>query len=76
MKSKSELAAARRRKQGEMVKIKIRRGKNFVFKTGRMAFVSPVADPASGLLEMKVEFDNKDGKVRPGVQGYLLLNGR
>lgn len=37
----------------------------------RVVFVSPVADPASGLVEVIAEFDNADGAVRPGVAGRM-----
>lgn len=34
-----------------------------------VVFVSPVTDPASGLVEVIAEFDNPDRRVRPGVTG-------
>lgn len=40
---------------------------------GKIVFVSPVVDPASGLLRIKALFANPDGRVRPGVAGRLLL---
>lgn len=40
---------------------------------GKLVFVSPVVDPASGLLRIKALFPNADGKVRPGIAGRLLL---
>jgi RND family efflux transporter MFP subunit len=40
---------------------------------GVVIFVSPVVDAASGLLTIKVLFQNPDGAIRPGVSGYLLL---
>ncbi len=39
----------------------------------QIVFISPVADPASGLVEFIAEFDNPDGSVRPGVTGRLVL---
>jgi hypothetical protein len=30
-------------------------------------------DPASGLLKIKVLFENPDNKIRPGVAGLLHL---
>jgi RND family efflux transporter MFP subunit len=71
-----EEALGRTFKRGQKVEMNIRAGKGFVRKQGTMAFVSPVADPSSGLIEVKVEFENQEGEVRPGVQGYLLLDGR
>lgn len=36
-------------------------------------FIAPVVDPASGLLRVKLSFDNPDGTVRPGVPGYVTV---
>ncbi len=60
-------------KKGQSVKLKIRTGSKSIAKKGKIIFVSPVVDPASGLLEVKVEFNNPDGTVRPGVAGVMLL---
>lgn len=40
---------------------------------GDVFFKSPVADPASGLQEIKILFDNADGQVSPGVTGELRI---
>jgi len=40
--------------------------------TGEIEFVSPVADPASGLFTVKVIFDNPGG-LRPGVAAALWV---
>jgi RND family efflux transporter MFP subunit len=40
---------------------------------GVIVFISPIIDAASGLLTVKVLFQNPDGAIRPGVRGYLLL---
>ena len=44
-----------------------------ITRNARVTFVSPIADPASGLVEVIAEFDNPDGAVRPGVTGRLVL---
>lgn len=36
-------------------------------------YISPVVDPSSGLCEVKVLFDNPDGRVKPGMSGTLLI---
>ena len=41
--------------------------------TGTVAFISPVADPASGLINVKVQFDNPDGRIRPGLPGKMVV---
>ncbi len=60
--------------KGQTARLTIKAGNSTIAKTGRFVFVSPVVDPASGLLEVKVEFDNTDGSVRPGISGSLLLD--
>ena len=61
---------------GQSVDLRIHAGADSFARNGKVVFVSPVADPASGLVEVKVEFENQDGLVRPGVSGSLLLKGR
>ena len=38
---------------------------------GRITFISPVADPASGLVEVKVTFENKQLAIKPGIKGSI-----
>ena len=40
---------------------------------GKIVFLSPVVDPASGLQKVRVLFDNTEGQVRPGVAGKMLI---
>lgn len=40
---------------------------------GEIVYVAPVADPASGLVEVHVRLDNGDRAIRPGTQGQLLI---
>lgn len=63
-------------RKGEAVELRIKAGNGAVARKGTVVFVSPVVDPASGLLEVKAEFDNQDGSVRPGVAGFLLLRAK
>lgn len=60
-------------KKGDQVDIELRAAGAPVRKKGRVVFASPVVDQASGLFEVRVEFANKDGKIRPGVPGTMLL---
>lgn len=41
--------------------------------TGKVIFISPEIDPASGLLQIKVEYDNAKQKIRPGIAANLIL---
>jgi RND family efflux transporter MFP subunit len=58
---------------GARVSIELAQGLVPTTREATIVFVSPVADPASGLLEVIAEFDNLDGSVRPGVAGRIRL---
>ncbi len=58
---------------GKKVKLQVANKNGFVMKDGVVDFISPVVDPASDLLTVKIKFDNRDGSVKPGVSGYLLI---
>jgi RND family efflux transporter MFP subunit len=38
---------------------------------GRICYVSPVVDPASGLARIKAVFDNAEGRIRPGLAAKI-----
>jgi len=59
-------------KQGDEAQLEIESGQTMAPFRGQIDFVSPVADPASGLMKAKIVFEN-DGKIRPGVAGRMLL---
>jgi multidrug efflux pump subunit AcrA (membrane-fusion protein) len=40
---------------------------------GVVRFISPVADPASGLVRIRITIPNPDGVIRPGTRGRVLL---
>jgi RND family efflux transporter MFP subunit len=68
-----EAKAAAMLKQGQPVKLEIETGAAALPVQGKISFLSPVADPASGLLKVKVLFENPEGKIRPGLAGKLSL---
>jgi RND family efflux transporter MFP subunit len=39
---------------------------------GTVIFVSPIVDTSSSLVKVNIEYDNKDGKVLPGITARLL----
>jgi RND family efflux transporter MFP subunit len=61
-------------KKGQSVNMSIRTGSKSITEKGTIVFVSPIVDPASGLLEVKVAFNNQKREVRPGVEGFLILS--
>jgi membrane fusion protein, multidrug efflux system len=68
-----EARQAARLKLDQTVKLEIDTGAGPLAMQGKTVFLSPVVDSASGLQKIKVLFDNKDGKVRPGVSGKIIL---
>jgi len=58
---------------GAWVNIELAMSGQLKRRAAKVVFVSPVADPSSGLLEVIAEFENLDGSVRPGISGRLLL---
>lgn len=61
---------ARMLKIGKAVVINIA---NLPSHQGVIDYIAPVADPASGLVEVKVKVDNLDGVLRPGAKVMLPL---
>lgn len=71
--SNMDAKAGSRLKLGQSLKLEIESGDTFVAVTGTVHFISPVVDSASGLLRVKLLFENPDGKIRPGVAGRVIL---
>lgn len=65
-----EGAAASRPQLGQAVTIQLADGQSV---TGKISFISPVVDAASGLARIKAVFDNPDGKIRAGMSAKLIL---
>ncbi len=64
---------ARTLRKGKTIPLTISQGAGSVEKRGTVIFVSPVADKASALVKVKVEFNNQDGRVTPGVLTHINL---
>lgn len=60
-------------RKNQVVDLTVQAGAGTVRKKGRIFFISPVVDPASGLYQVKTEFENKDGGIKPGVEGFMML---
>lgn len=71
--SNVEARAAGRLKLDQNIKVKIEISPEPATIQGKIVFLSPVVDPASGLQKVRVLFDNTDGRVRPGVAGKLII---
>lgn len=58
-------------KLDQVVQLEIETGAAPVNVPARIVYLSPVVDPASGLLKVKALFDNSDQKIRPGLAGKI-----
>ena len=63
-------------KPSQNVKLEVDAGTSPATFTGSVFFVSPVVDPASGLMRVKVIFENLEARIRPGVAGRMYLEDR
>ena len=58
---------------GQAIKAKVAGLPDNLLLDGKVVFVSPVVDAASGLLRIKVEVKNSSKQIRPGVTGAILI---
>lgn len=65
--------AARRLSTGMRVGVKVDDPSLPAEVGGRVSFVSPVLDPASSLVEVRVQISNAERRVRPGVKARLRI---
>lgn len=61
--------AASRLQLDEPVKIQVAGGQSI---SGKICFISPVVDPASGLARVKAVFENPGAKIRPGLTAEMI----
>lgn len=69
------IADSGRLRVGSPVQLQLGEAAEVTLRQAQVVFVSPVADPASGLVEVIAEFDNSDGSIRPGISGRVLVQG-
>jgi RND family efflux transporter MFP subunit len=69
-----EEPAGRTLQNGSTLPIAIQAGFSRWQSIGTVVFVAPVVDPASGLLRVKIEFENDAGEVRQGMPGYVSID--
>ena len=71
--SNMEAKLAGRLKAGQTVKLEIDTPTGPLSVEGKIVYLAAVVDPASGLQKIRAQFDNKEGKIHPGVTGRLVL---
>lgn len=60
-------------KVGAQHLIKLESGSSVAEVTGQIKFVSPVADPASGLVQVEISFSNPGRRIKTGIKGTIEL---
>lgn len=65
-------AVARELRVGQRLSARFESGGAPVQAEGSVYFLSPIADAASGLVDLRVRFDNAKGLIRPGVKANLV----
>ncbi|PIQ56283.1 MAG: hypothetical protein COW02_01375 [Comamonadaceae bacterium CG12_big_fil_rev_8_21_14_0_65_59_15] len=58
-------------KVGAQQLIRLESGSSVAEVTGQIKFVSPVADPASGLVQVEVNFSNPGRRIKTGIKGTI-----
>ena len=58
---------------GQAATVEVEAGASTAVFQAIISFVSPVVDPASGLLKVKAIFENPDERIRPGLAGTMRL---
>lgn len=64
-------AAAARLGLGSRVSARFEAAASQLQATGVVNFVSPLADSASGLVDVRIRFDNPKGQIRPGAKAVI-----
>lgn len=60
-------------KAGQGVQVRFESAANAAPAAGRIAYVSSVADAASGLVEIRIDLPNPGLRIRPGIKGMIEL---
>jgi RND family efflux transporter MFP subunit len=63
-------------KTNQTVRLTLDTGGEPVTVDAKITFLSPIADPASGLVKVKALFENVAGRMRPGLAGGMALPER
>jgi RND family efflux transporter MFP subunit len=60
-------------KVDQVVPLEIQNGSGSLRVNGKIIYLAPVVDAASGLLKLKAVFENPQGEIRPGVAGKISI---
>jgi len=60
-------------KVGSKVEIEVDINQQIIKKSGKVSFISAIADSSSSLIRAKINFENKKDKVIPGLQARIIF---
>uniref|UniRef100_Q3AQQ8 Membrane-fusion protein-like protein n=1 Tax=Chlorobium chlorochromatii (strain CaD3) TaxID=340177 RepID=Q3AQQ8_CHLCH len=60
-------------KQGMTVELHVMEGSSEVIRKGTITKVPIAVDPASGVMQVKAFFDNRDGRIKPGTTAKMRV---
>ena len=73
LKANVPLKSVQRLRVGMKIPIRFESAANAPPMEGKISFLSTIADPASGLVELRITFANPALRVRPGIKGMITL---
>jgi RND family efflux transporter MFP subunit len=66
-------SAVRQLRVGAAQRVTLEASSSVAEVTGQVTFISPVADPASGLVQVEVQINNPGGRIKTGIKGAIDL---
>lgn len=66
-------AVVRTLKEGATLEVSFEPALQIAPVSGKLVFVSPAVDAASGLVALRVQIDNPGGRIPPGIKGVVKL---
>ena len=60
-------------KTGQAIEVRFEAASGSAPVMGKVALVSSVADPSSGLVEIRIDLPNRALSIRPGIKGFIEL---
>jgi RND family efflux transporter MFP subunit len=69
-----DAAAWQRLTMGQAVKLEFDDRQGPLRLEGKVHYIAPVIEPASGLLRVKILFENPELRIRPGMAGRMILD--
>ena len=60
-------------REGSSMTVRFEPGLGLADVQGVVSFLSPAVDASSGLVELRLKFNNPTGRIAPGIKGFIRL---